>query len=75
MQARRQALPLPNRAPPHFSTAMEKEQNRTDFCPATAHHVSIPRFMVYIAIVVVLLAVVCLLILREWNGLPPKHRR
>ena len=32
-------------------------------------------FMRYIAIVVVLLVVVCLLMLREWNGIPPKHRR
>jgi hypothetical protein len=32
-------------------------------------------FMRYIAIVVVLLVVVCLLMLREWNGIPPKRRR
>jgi hypothetical protein len=31
--------------------------------------------MKYIAVVIVLLAVVCLLMLRQWNGLPPDRRR
>jgi hypothetical protein len=31
--------------------------------------------MKYIAAVIVLLAVVCILIVREWNGIPPERRR